>query len=81
MPTPTIQTLPDLMRARLDYELRTGSNACAVILPAANRFARGQPHSVLGLSAAFDATLQPFQVLFFNDPRHFARYRSQIPTP
>lgn len=81
MPTPPIATLPDLMRARIDYELRTGSQACAVILPAVNRFAKTRPQSVLGLSAAFDAALHPFQVLFFDNPQHFARYRSRIPTP
>lgn len=43
MPTPPVQNLPDLMRAKLDYELRTGSDACAVVLPAVNRFARTQP--------------------------------------
>jgi hypothetical protein len=67
------------MRAKLDYELRTGADACAVVLPAVNRFARTRPQSVLGLSVSFDPGLQPFQVLFFDSPAHFVRYTSKIP--
>jgi hypothetical protein len=78
MPTPPVQTLSDLMRAKIDYELRTGSDACALVLPAANRFARSSPQSLLGLSVAFDAALAPFQAIFFDRPEHFARYAAKL---
>ena len=78
MATPPITTLPDLMRAKIDYELRTGSDACALVLPAVNRFARSTPQSLLGLSVAFDAALAPFQAIFFDNPAHFARYTSKL---
>lgn len=79
MPTPPITNLPDLMRAKIDYELRTGSDACALVLPAVNRFAQSSPQSLLGLSVAFDPGLLPCQAIFFDSPALFARYKSQLP--
>ena len=78
MATPPITTLPDLMRAKIDYELRTGCDACALVLPAVNRFAQSTPQSLMGLSVAFDAALAPFQAIFFDRPEHFARYKAGL---
>ena len=79
MATPPITNLPDLMRAKLDYELRTQTDACAIVLPATNRFATTAPQSLLGLSVAFDPGLLPCQAIFFDSPALFARYKSQLP--
>lgn len=78
MPTPPITNLPDLMSAKIAYEARNKTNACALVLPASSRFADSRPPSLIGLSVAFDAALMPAQAIFFDNPEHFARYTSTL---
>lgn len=76
-PTP-IHTLQDFIHALTGFHLRNEVKPTAAVIPASSRLANpGQP-SLMGLAIATDPTLQPSQILFFDNPEHFTRYRRQI---
>ena len=73
-----IHTLQDFIHAMTGFHLRNEVKPTGAVISTASRLANpGQP-SLMGLAIATDPTLQPSQVLFFDNPQHFTRYRSQI---
>ena len=73
-----IHTLQDFIHCMTGFYLHNEVKPTAAVIPASSKLANpGQP-SLTGLAIATDPTLQPSQVLFFDDVHQFCRYRSQI---